>query len=344
MLNSQKAQELFTGLLGEVLEAHNPKLSEKFDLEGVRHLARRGAKFNKQYHEVLAKVVGLDEKSINAETSEGVEKLLNLMTELNNLVNFVGLAHKPSMVFYDPDISDDERSTHFYVVLKENSLIINEIYVEHQEIGANSYEAKLNIEHEGTPQLVMEVSGGHAYTVRGEVKIKEPALTAHTLRTISQEEVRHYEEQDGNVGKMLAEELSYLANGAIDLSDSINMDDLQDLAESLQVMRSVHKIVADKGDATESKEVELEALATYVDTAVRGYTETINEVLEAFKEVATELDEQAQEVHDMDNDSYLDEDFDFDFEDDEDFEEEEEEEIECGVNCGCYHECELGKY
>lgn len=340
MLNSQKAQELFTGLLGEVLEVHNPKLSEKFDLEGVRHLARRGAKFNKQYHEVLAKVVGLDEKSVNAETSEGVEKLLNLMTELNNLVNFVGLAHKPSMVFYDPDISGDERSIHFYVVLKENSLIINEIYVERQEIGANSYEAKLDIEHEGTPQLVMAVSGGHAYTVRGEVKIKEPALTAHTLRTIAQEEVRHYDEQDGNVGKMLAEELAYLAKGSIDLSHSVNMDDLQDLTEYLQVMRSVHKIVADKGDATESKEEELEELATYVDTAVGKYKEVINDLLQVFKEVATELDEQAQEVHDMDNDSYLEEDF--YLEEEEDFDGEEE--IECGVTCGCFYTCEKGKY
>jgi len=309
MLNSQKAQELFTGLLGEVLKVHNPKLSEKFDLEGVRHLARRGAKFNKQYHEVLAKVVGLDEKSVNAETSEGVEKLLNLMTELNNLVNFVALTDTKAMVLYEPDMSDCSWDCHFYVVLKDNLLIINEIVTNSQAIVANVYKAKLDIEHEGTPQLVMEVSGGHAYTVRGKVKIKEPAITAHTLRTIAQEEVRHYEEQDGNVGKMLADELAYLANGSVDLSDSINIGDLQSLTEYLQVMVIVRNNVSDKGDATESKEEELEELATYVDTAVGKYKEVINDLLEVFKEVATELDEQAQEVHDQDNDEKLDEDF-----------------------------------
>ena len=340
MLNSQKAQELFTGLLDTVLEVNNPTLSEKFDLDGVRHLARRGAKFNKQYHEVLAKVVGLDEKSVNAETSEGVERLLNLMTELNNLVNFVGLTDTKSMTLYDHDVSDSSYDCHFYVVLKGGSLIISEIYVEHQEIGANSYEAKLNIENEGTPKLVMEVSGGHSYTVRGEVKVKNPEITAHTLSTIAREEVKHYEEQDGNVGKMLAEELSYLAKGSIDLSHSINTDNLQDLAESLQVMRSIHKIVAVKDDATEAKEEGLEALATYVDTAVGCYKETINEVLEAFKEVATELDEQAQEAHELDNDSDLEEDFYLEDEEDDYL----EGGLECGVNCGCYPECKLGNH
>lgn len=339
MLNSQKAQELFTGLLEEVLEVNNPTLSEKFDLEGVRHLARRGAKFNKQYYEVLTKVVCLEE-DVSTETPEETKRLLKLMTDLNTLVNFVRLTNNKAMMFYDPDISSDERSAHFYVVLKENSLIINEIYVEHQEIGTNVYTASLDIEEDDVPHLVMGVSGGHVYTVRGKVKINNPGGTVQALRNIAQEEVKHYEEQDGNVGKMLAEELAYLADGSIDLSHSANTKDLQDLTEYLQVMRSVHKIVADKGDATESKEEDLGALTTYVDTVVGSYKDTINGVLEAFKEVATELDEQAQEVHDMDNDSDLDEDF--YLEEDEDFGEEEE--LECGVNCGCYLECELGKH
>lgn len=339
MLNSQKAQELFKGLLDTVLEVNNPTLSEKFDLEGVRHLARRGAKFNKQYYEVLTKVVCLEE-DVSTETPEETKRLLKLMTDLNTLVNFVGLTNNKAMMFYDPDISSDERSAHFYVVLKENSLIINEIYVEHQEIGANVYTASLDIEEDDVPHLVMGVSGGHVYTVRGKVKINNPEDTAQALRNIAQEEVKHYEEQDGNVGMMFASELSYLANGSVALSHSVNTGDLQDLSEYLQVLRSIHKIVADKADATESKEEELEALTTYVDTAVGSYKDTISEVLEAFKEVATELDEQAQEVHDMDNDSDLDEDF--YLEEDEDFGEEEE--LECGVNCGCYLECELGKH
>lgn len=338
MLNSQKAQELFTGLLDTVLEVNNPTLSEKFDLEGVRHLIRRGAKFNKQYHDVLIKVVGLEEEDISTETPEETERLLNLMTDLNTLVNFVGLTDTKSMVFYDPDVSDSSYDCHFYVVLKDDLLIINKIVVTPQEIVTDVYKASLEVEHEDVSQLTMVVLRRYDYPVRAKVKIKDPGSTAQTLRNIAQEEVGHYESQDGNVGMMFASELSYLVNGSIDLEHSINTEDLQNLIKHLQVMRSVHKIVAEKGDATESKEEELEELATYVDTAVGKYKEVINDLLEVFKEVATELDEQAQEVHDQENDEELEEEW--DLEEKEFFEEEEE--IECKVNCGCYYECELG--
>lgn len=334
MLNSQKSQEVFTGLLGEVLKVHNPKLSEKFDLEGVRHLVRRGAKFNKQYHEVLTKVVGLEEENINTETPERIEQLLGLMTELNNLVNFVDFTDTKAMVFYDPNISNSNCTCHFYVVLKNDLVIINEIMVAPQGVNANSYEASLDVVVDNSsPKLIMEVSGGHDYTVRGEIKVKDPSSIAQALRNIAQEEVKHYEEQDGNVGMMLAGELSYLANGAIDLSYSINKADLQSVVNTLQVMLSVRNIVTEKIDGEDSKEKQLNSLTTYVDTAVSSYKNIINTLLEAFKEVATTLDEQAQELHDLDNE---DEGY------EEDFEEEEEyiEEIECGVNCDCVYNCE----
>jgi hypothetical protein len=323
MLNSQKAQELFTGLLGEVLKVHNPKLSEKFDLEGVRHVARTSEKFNKQYHEVLTKVVDLEEKSINTETPEGVERLLNLMTDLNNLVNFVGFTDTKAMVFYDPDIADSSYDCHFYVVLKDDLLIINEIVVNIREVVVNVYNASLEVEVEDVPHLIMTVLRGYDYPVRGKIKIKDPGDTAQTLRNIAQGEVGYYEEQDGNVGMMFASEMSYLANGSVDLSYSINTGDLQALTDSLQVMVGVRNNVSEKTDETSSKEEQLNNLTTYVDTADGSYKETVNALLEVFKEVATTLDEQAQKVHDSDNE-----------------EEEHFEEIECGVSCDCLDGCE----
>lgn len=342
MLNSQKAQELFTGLLGEVLKIHNPKLSEKFDLEGVRHLARRGAKFNEHYHEVLTEVVVVDlapHASINTETPEGIERLLKLMTDLNNLTNFVGFTENRAMVFYDPDISASTWASHYFVQLTEDTLIINEIAVSPQEINVSVHEASLDIENEDNPQLVMKVSGVDDDTVQGKVKIKDPSSMAETLRNIAHEEVKYYEEQDGNVGMMLANELSYVANGSVNLSHSVNMGDLQSLVEVLQAMVSVHHTVSEKSDVDDSKEVQLGKLATYVDTADSSNKEVIATLLDAFQEVSTTLDEQAQKVHNLDNELDSEEEY---FEEDE--EPEEDEEIECGVNCDCFYTCEKGEY